>query len=208
MPQSAIISSARCCDTLSLPNHRPLNSIAFVISLRRRSMDYRQLSKTLRFALSVAVVALLCGGAIGSASPANNRSPIPPPPPRRRNRSAPKAEPPCRPSFKRAISRISAGPISAITPSTFRNSTILRLRSTVGARHAAFAAGAADHRPHPASRREGPHADDYDAPRWTAGLASLKPCRRAAHRSRRDESLTSHSPSASCAMFPIFISAR
>ena len=31
-------------------------------------MDYRQLSKTLRFALSVAVVALLCGGAIGSAS--------------------------------------------------------------------------------------------------------------------------------------------
>ena len=31
-------------------------------------MDYRQLSKTLRFALSVAVVVLLCGGAIGSAS--------------------------------------------------------------------------------------------------------------------------------------------
>ena len=31
-------------------------------------MDYRQLAKTLRFALSVAVVALLCGGAIGFAS--------------------------------------------------------------------------------------------------------------------------------------------
>ena len=30
-------------------------------------MEYRQLSKALRFALSVAVVALLCGGAIVSA---------------------------------------------------------------------------------------------------------------------------------------------
>ena len=46
-------------------------------------MDHRQLSNTLRFALSIAVVALLCGGAIGSASHLQSQSnsastPIPP----------------------------------------------------------------------------------------------------------------------------------
>ena len=46
-------------------------------------MNYRQISDTLRFALSVAIVALLCGGAVGSArhfqSQSNSASTATPP---------------------------------------------------------------------------------------------------------------------------------
>src|ERR1700747_3118685 len=43
-------------------------------SVRRRSMKYRQISDTLRFALSVAIVALVCNAAIGSVRRLHSQS--------------------------------------------------------------------------------------------------------------------------------------
>ena len=139
-------------------------------------MDHRQLSNTLRFALSVAVVALLCGGAIGSAS--------------RRQQSQPK-------------SASTATPPQQISPETratlqaiIQTGNLPDLRwpnfSDYGKHLQKFYDSYGYALPWVRGMEPSPQAlqiialiqqaeekgltpDDYDAPRWSARLALLKP---------------------------------
>ena len=147
------VRATRCCGTVSLPNHRP-QVHSFCNSVRRRSMDHRQLSKTLRFALSVAVVALLCGGAIGSASRFQSQSNS------AFDSSASatnQSRDPSHPASHHSNGQSPRSPLAQFQRLHQARSEVLRflrLLPAVGARHGALAASPADHRPHPAGRRE------------------------------------------------------
>jgi L,D-transpeptidase YcbB len=137
-------------------------------------MDHRQLSKTLRFALSVAVVALLCGGAIGSASR------------RQQSQSASTATPP------QQISPETRATLQAI----IQTGNLPDLRwpnfSDYGKHLQKFYDSYGYALPWVRGMEPSPQAlqiialiqqaeekgltpDDYDAPRWSARLALLKP---------------------------------
>jgi L,D-transpeptidase YcbB len=137
-------------------------------------MDHRQLSKTLRFALSVAVVALLCGGAIGSASR------------RQQSQSASTATPP------QQISPETRATLQAI----IQTGNLPDLRwpnfSDYGKHLQKFYDSYGYALPWVRGMEPSPQAlqiialiqqaeekgltpDDYDAPRWSARLARLKP---------------------------------
>jgi murein L,D-transpeptidase YcbB/YkuD len=139
-------------------------------------MDYRRLSNTLRFALSIAVVALLCGGAIGAA--------------RRRQQS-------------HSNSASTATPPQQISPESRATvQTIIQTGTLPDLRWPNFS----DYSKHlqkfydsygyalpwvrgmqpspqalqiialiQRAEEKGLMPDDYDAPRWTARLARLKP---------------------------------
>jgi murein L,D-transpeptidase YcbB/YkuD len=138
-------------------------------------MDLRQFSKTLRFALSVAVVALLCGGAIGSASrlqsQSNSTSTAPPP-----QQISPETR-----ATLQAI--IQTGNLPDLRWPNFSDYT--KLVQKFYDSYGYSLPWVRGMEPSPQARQiialiqqaeeKGLNPDDYDAPRWSARLALLKP---------------------------------
>ena len=139
-------------------------------------MDYRQLSNTLRFALSIAVVALLCGGAVGYASHRQQSQ----------SNSASTATPP------QQISPEGRATLQAI----IQTGTLPDLRWPNFSDYSKHLQKFYDSygyalpwvrgmEPSPQAQQiialiqqaeeKGLNPDDYDAPRWSARLALLKP---------------------------------
>src|SRR6201981_3259965 len=138
-------------------------------------MDYRQLSNTLRFALSLAVVAVLCGGAIGSASHQQSQS-----------KSASTATPPQQtsPETRATLQAIiQTGNLPDLRWPNFSDYSkhLQKFYDSYGYA-LPWVRGM---QPSPQAQQiialiqraeeKGLTPDDYDAPRWTARLARLKP---------------------------------
>ena len=138
-------------------------------------MEYRQLSKALRFALSLAVVALLCGGTIKSASHRQLQS-----------TSASRATPPQQisPESRAALQAIiQTGNLPDLRWPNFSDYT-KHLQKFYDAYGYALP-WVRGMQPSPQAlqiialiqqaEEKGLSPDDYDAPRWAARLARLKP---------------------------------
>jgi L,D-transpeptidase YcbB len=138
-------------------------------------MDHRQLSKTLRFALSVAVVALLCGGAIVSASRRQSQS-----------NSASTATPPQQisPETRATLQAIiQTGNLPDLRWPNFSDYT--KLVQKFYDSYGYSLPWVRGMEPSPQAQQiialiqqaeeKGLNPDDYDAPRWSARLALLKP---------------------------------
>jgi len=138
-------------------------------------MEYRQLSKALRFALSLAVVALLCGGTIKSASHRQLQS-----------TSASRATPPQKisPESRTALQAIiQTGNLPDLRWPNFSDYT-KHLQKFYDAYGYALP-WVRGMQPSPQAlqiialiqqaEEKGLSPDDYDAPRWAARLARLKP---------------------------------
>jgi murein L,D-transpeptidase YcbB/YkuD len=137
-------------------------------------MDHRQLSKTLRFALSVAVVALLCGGAIGSASRFQSQS-----------NSASTATPPQQisPETRATLQAIiQTGNLPDLRWPNFSDYTKLVQKFYDSYGYALPWVRGMEPSPQAQqiialiqlAEEKGLNPDDYDAPRWSARLALLK----------------------------------
>src|SRR5579864_4100433 len=139
-------------------------------------MDYRQLSNTLRFALPVAIVALLCGGAIGSASRRQQSQ----------SNSASTAAPPQQisPETRATLQAIiQTGNLSDLRWPNFSDYSnhLQKFYDSFGYA-LPWVRGM---EPSPQAQQiialiqqaeeKGLNPDDYDAPRWSARLALLKP---------------------------------
>jgi murein L,D-transpeptidase YcbB/YkuD len=138
-------------------------------------MDHRQLSNTLRFALSIAVVALLCGGAIGSASRFQSQS-----------NSASTATPPQQisPETRATLQAIiQTGNLPDLRWPNFSDYTKLVQKFYDSYGYALPWVRGMEPSPQAQqiialiqqAEEKGLNPDDYDAPRWSARLALLKP---------------------------------